>query len=171
MKVSNRVFYFGAGLVTLALVAVPAIASHGKAGLWNVTITANVSGAAMPNMSQLPPQAQAAMRARGITMNGNSMTVQHCMTQAEVDANGPPPMRNQRECTMTNVRTGGGSFSADMTCNGQMTGTGHVEVTYDSREHYVGKSTLTGTAQGQPVSTSSTFEGRWAGADCKGVTH
>src|ERR1041385_263359 len=95
MKVSNRVLYFAAAGAAIVLVAVPAIASHGKAGLWDVTITTNMGGAGMPDMSRLPPEAQAAMRAHGVMMNGNAMSVQHCMTQAEVDRTGPLPMRNQ----------------------------------------------------------------------------
>jgi hypothetical protein len=171
MRVSNRLAYFAAGALAASVAAVPAIAGHGKVGLWNVTITTNMGGMAMPDMSKLPPEAQAAMRAHGVTMNGNTMSVQHCMTQAEVDASGPPPMRNQKDCSLTNTKMGGNSFSADMACHGDMVGTGHVEVTYDSPEHYVGKTTMSGTMQGHPVSTATTFEGRWASADCKGVTH
>lgn len=171
MKMSNHTLFLAASGAALVLIAVPAIAGHGKAGLWNVTITTNMGGAGLPDMSKLPPEAQAAMRAHGVKMNGNAMTVQHCMTQAEVDSNGPPPMRNQKECTMGNMKAGGQSFSADMTCHGQMNGTGHVEFTYDSSEHYTGKTTMVGTMQGHPINSSTTFEGRWASADCKGLTH
>lgn len=171
MKVSHRSLFLAAGSAALALIAIPAIAGHGKAGLWNVTISTNMAGAGMPDMSKLPPEAQAAMRAHGVTMNGNTMSVQHCMTQAEVDSNGPPRTGNQKECTMSNMKVGGNSYSADMTCHGQMTGTGHVQFTYDSAEHYTGKTTMVGTMQGHPVNTSTTFEGRWASADCKGVAH
>jgi len=171
MRISKRVLCLAAGAATVAVVSVPAIAGHGKVGLWNVTITTNMGGVAMPDMSKLPPEAQAAMRAHGVTMNGNTMSVQHCMSQEEVDASGPPPMRNQKDCTMMNTKLGSNSFSADMTCHGEMNGTGHVEVSYDTPEHYVGKTTMSGTMQGHPVSMATTFEGRWASADCKGLTH
>ena len=168
MKVSKRVFYLGAGLAALALVAVPAIASHGKAGLWSVTISMNMAG--MPDMSKLPPQAQAAMRAHGITMNGRSMTVTHCMTPEEVNAD-HPQMRNEKECKLSNVSTSAGSFSADMTCSGNMNGTGHMQFVWDSPEHYTGKQSITGTAQGQPINETSTFDAHWVSADCKGAAH
>ncbi len=168
MKVTNRVLSFAAASATLALVAAPALAGHGKVGLWNVTITTNMAG--MPDMSKLPPEAQAMMKARGMTMNGNSMSVQHCMTQEEVNAD-HPSMRNEKECKVSNMKTSGNSFSADMVCNGQMQGTGHVEFVFDSPEHYTGKTSMNGTAGGHPVNSSTTMEGRWVSADCKGVTH
>jgi hypothetical protein len=169
MRVSKRVLFFGAAAAAVALVAVPAIASHGKAGLWNITVTMDMPG--MPDMSKLPPEAQAAMRAHGVTMNGRGMVVQHCMTQSEVDAIKPPPMRNGQDCKMSNLKTAGQSFSADLVCSGQMNATGHFEVSYDSPEHYTGKSSFTGTQDGHPISNSTTMEGRWVSADCKGVTN
>jgi hypothetical protein len=170
MKISNRLAYLATGAAAV-MVAIPAIAGHGKAGLWNVTITTNMGGMAMPDMSKLPPEAQAAMRAHGVTMNGNTMSVQHCMTQAEVDASGPPAMGGQKDCSLTNTKMGNNAFSADLACHGDMVGTGHVDVSFDSPEHYIGKQTMSGSMQGHPVSTSTTFEGRWASADCKGVMH
>ena len=81
MTLSKRVLIAGAGLAALGLVAVPAIASHGKVGLWDVTVTVRMAGMpAMPDMSKLPPEAQAAMRAHGISMNGHTMSATHCMT-------------------------------------------------------------------------------------------
>jgi Protein of unknown function (DUF3617) len=169
MRVSKRVFYFGSGLAALALIAAPAIASHGKVGLWSVTVTMNMPG--MPDLSSLPPQAQAAMRARGMTMNGHTMTVQHCMTQEEVNAIKPPPMRGGQDCKMSNLKTAGQSFSADLVCSGEMNATGHFEISYDSAEHYTGKSTISGTENGHPINSTTTMEGRWVSADCKGVAH
>ena len=169
MPFSKRILFSAAGAAALVIAAVPAIASHGKVGLWSVTVNMNMAG--MPDMSQLPPQAQAAMRAHGVTMNGRAMTVQHCMTQEEVDAVKPPPMRNAQDCKMTNLKTAGQSFSADLVCSGQMNATGHFEISYDSPEHYTGKSTFTGTQDGHPISYTTTMEGRWVSADCKGVSH
>ncbi|HUJ47721.1 MAG TPA: DUF3617 domain-containing protein [Rhizomicrobium sp.] len=174
MRVSKRILIAGCGIAALAVAAVPAIAGHGKAGLWDVTVTLDMAGMPnMPDMSKLPPQAQAAMRARGVTMGGHTVTAQHCMTQAQVDANGPPPMRQQRkECTVSNMKTGPGTYSADMTCAGNVTGTGHIQVSWDSPEHYAGKTTISGTtSNGHPFSSTTSFEGHWVGADCKGITN
>jgi hypothetical protein len=163
------VFWIGAALTAAAAVAIPAIASHGKVGLWSITVTMNMAG--MPDMSKLPPEAQAAMRAHGVSANGHTMTVQHCMTQEEVDAIKPPPMRNGQDCKMSNLRAVGQSFSADLVCTGELSATGHFDISYDSAEHYTGKVSFTGTEQGHPISNTTTMEGRWVSADCKGVTH
>jgi hypothetical protein len=168
MQFSKRILFLGAGAAALIIAAVPAIASHGKAGLWSVTVTMNMPG--MPDMSKLPPEAQAAMRARGMSMNGRTMTVQHCMTQEEVNAIKPPPMRNGQDCKMSNVKTVGQSFSADLVCTGEMNATGHFEITYDTPEHYTGKQSFTGTQDGHPINATTTMEGRWVSADCKGAT-
>lgn len=171
MRVSKRVVISGAGLA-LAVAAVPAIASHGKVGLWNVTVTMQMAGMpGMPDMSKLPPEAQAAMRAHGVTMNGHTITATHCMTAEEVNSDTPPDMSRHKECKMTNVRAGGQSLSADMVCSGNMQGTGHLDISFDSPEHYTGKSSMTGTIDGRPVNNVTTFEGRWVSADCKGMTH
>src|SRR6185437_7048753 len=98
------------------------------------------------------------------------MTVQHCMTQEEVNAD-HPAMRNEKECKLSNVKIGGNAFSADMVCTGEMQGTGHAEFVFDSPEHYTGKTTMVGTADGHPINNTTAMEGRWIGADCKGVTH
>jgi hypothetical protein len=171
MKVSKRVLFAGAGLV-LAIAAVPAIASHGKVGLWNVAVTVQMAGMpAMPDISKLPPEAQAAMRAHGVSMNGHTFNATHCMTAEEVNRDTPPDMSRNKDCKMTNVRMGGQSMSADMVCNGEMQGTGHVDISFDSPEHYSGKSSMAGTMDGHPVNSVTTFEGRWVGADCKGATN
>jgi hypothetical protein len=171
MKMSKRVWMAGAGVVALGL-AVPAIASHGKVGLWNVTVTVQMAGMpAMPDMSKLPPEAQAAMRAHGVTMNGHTINTTHCMTAEEVNQDTPPDMSRNKDCRMTNVRMGGQSMSADMVCTGEMQGTGHVDISFDSPEHYSGKSTMTGTLEGRPVNNVTTFDGRWVSADCKGATN
>ena len=37
--------------------------------------------------------------------------------------------------------------------------------------HATGKTTMTGTSMGRPVNMTTSMEGRWVGAECKGVTH
>ena len=171
MTLSKRVLIAGAGLAALGLVAVPAIASHGKVGLWSVTVTVQMAGMpAMPDMSKLPPEAQAAMRAHGVSMNGHTMNATHCMTAEEVNRDTPPDMSRNNECKMTNMHVGGQAMSADMVCGGDMQGTGHFEIAFDSPTHYSGKATMAGSAHGHPVNSVTTYEGRWVSADCKGAT-
>lgn len=147
-----------------AVLPVVAFAAHGKAGLWEVTSTVN-----MPNMPQMSQAQMAQMQAMGMHMPmGHTFTVRHCVTADEVAQDKPPPMRS-KECTMTNVRIEGHTFSGDTVCTGEFQGQGHFSVTYDGNEHYTGTSTTTGTAEGHPVNSSTSFEGKWISADCGSV--
>ena len=53
----------------LILAPVAAFAAHGRAGLWTVTSTME-----MKNMPQMPPEAMAMMKARGMPMPGAPLT-------------------------------------------------------------------------------------------------
>jgi hypothetical protein len=169
----KRVLHFG--VIAAGVIALPfaASASHGKAGLWNITTTMDMSGTpGMPDMSKLPPEAQAQMKKMGVQMNGNSITTQHCMTAAEVAQDRPPQMGHMKDCTMQNMSFGGGAMKADMVCSTpDMTGKGHISVAYSGDSSYSGKMSFTGTAQGHPMNMTNTFEGHWLSADCGGVAH
>ena len=160
----------GFALLGLGVVALPlaAVASHGKVGLWDVTVTMK-----MENAPQIPPDQLAKMKAMGITVpNNNTMTVQHCMTAAEVAADKPPQMQHNKDCTMQNIKQSGNNYSADMVCSGaDMTGNGHFSVSYDSDAHYAGKMTFSGTSHGHLTAMTNVFEGRWVSASCGNVGH
>ncbi|HWA92299.1 MAG TPA: DUF3617 domain-containing protein [Rhizomicrobium sp.] len=154
-------------VLSAVLLPLPALAAHGKAGLWEVTTTMN-----MPNMAaQIPPAQLAQMRAHGIKLpTGNTITATHCMTAQEVAMDKPPPMPNRHgeNCKMQNMKVAGQAMSADMVCSGaNMQGTGHFQIAYDSSEHYSGKMSFNMTAHGRPMAMSNSFEGRWVSADCK----
>lgn len=143
------------------LAPVLAFASHGKAGLWEITTTIS-----MPNMPQTSPAQMAQMQAMGVHMpTQNTMSFQHCMSAADVAQDKPPPMRN-KDCALSNIKLDGRTFSGDMVCSGRFQGQGHYSVTYDSDEHYSGSTSMTGTADGHPVNSSTSFEGKWVAADC-----
>jgi hypothetical protein len=169
----KRVLYFGA--IAAGVIALPmaAFASHGKVGLWEITTTMSMTGMPqMPDMSKLPPEAQAQMKKMGVQMNGNKITTQHCMTAAEVAIDKPPAMQHMKDCTMQNMSMSGGMMSVDMVCSTpEMNGKGHVSVTYSGATSYSGNMMFNGTAQGHPINMNNTFEGHWLAADCGGVTH
>jgi len=173
MRIRTSLLVAGAAGLLLAATAGGALASHGKAGLWSVTVT--MSGMAqMPDMSKMPPEVQARMKAMGMNMNGNTMTMQHCMTPQEVALDQPQMDEHQKKyCKTSNVMMTGHSMSADMTCSGgEFSGSGHMQVTYDSDTHYKGEMTMNGMSQGgQPMHRDQKFEGRWLSADCGTVTH
>jgi hypothetical protein len=144
-----------------------AIAAHGKVGLWEIT-----THMSMPGMeARIPPEALARMKAMGMQMPGNqTFSAQHCMTAEEVAQDRPPPMRHAEDCTTSNLTHDAHSVNVDMICKGaDLDGTGHVNVTYDSDEHYSGSFTFTGTGHGHPMNMSNSFEGKWISADCGSV--
>jgi hypothetical protein len=173
MHLSMRTLFISCAAAAMCLTAGPVLAGHGKAGLWNITIQMQMEGVgAMPDMSKLPPEVQAKMRAAHVqSMGGHTMTVQHCMTKEEAARDTPPVGNHNKDCKMENMKTDGNSFSSEMVCTGELTGKGHMQVVYDTPEHYSGEMTMQGTSHGRPVNMYQTFEGKWAGAVCKGVTN
>jgi hypothetical protein len=171
MKLPIRRTLAGMAVLAAASASLPgaALAGHGKAGLWNVTVTMD-NGAAMP---RLTPEQMAKMRAAGMQMPdlGRTMTHQHCMTAAEVAADTIPPMGRNGECKPQNVKASGNGFSADVACSGEMQGTGHMSMTFASAEHYSGRMTFSGVTHGHPANMTTSFEGRWISASCPAGVH
>jgi hypothetical protein len=160
---SFRAGFAAAAAVAILALPAAALAGPGKAGLWQITTT--MSG--MDKM--IPPAALAQMKAHGITMPAaRTFTTQQCVTPEQAAANGPPPMRGN-DCHMANMHTTGNSFSGDLVCSGRTNGSGHIQVVYDSSEHYRGDMTMHATAEGRSTNMSNHFEGRWLKADCTGA--
>src|ERR1700749_1029894 len=91
-------------LMGTALVLAPAaFAAHGRAGLWTISSTTKMPN--MPQMQNLPPEAMAMMKARGMQMPGMGQPVvtQICMTQDQVNMDHPPAMRQAGENCTTKV--------------------------------------------------------------------
>jgi hypothetical protein len=156
------------GLSVAALMLAPgaALAAHGKAGLWN--ITTSIGG--MPNV-QLPPEALAKMKEMGVKMpSARSFASQICMTQAEVDSDKLPPVgKNDMGCTSHLTSQTANSMSAETVCNGEMKGTGRMQISYSGAEHYTGSYGFKGVIHDNAMETTSTFKGDWVKADCGAV--
>lgn len=151
----------------VVMTASPALASHGKVGLWEITVKADLSG-------MFTPAQLAKMRAAGMKMPmANGVTVQHCMTAAEVAMDRPPPEATGqgRECKLKSMQSSSQGFEAEMACSGRMTGTGHMKMSYASAERYSGQFTMNGVMQGHPVKMTSSFDGHWVSASCGKVAH
>jgi len=145
-------------------IALPAVAwaSHGKAGLWEITIRSNMGQMqGMPDLSKLPPEAQARIQA----MNSNGITVRHCMTAAEVASDKPDVTHNQ-DCKATNTIANGQTFSVDLVCTGKVNGTGHLRFSFDGTEHYAGIETMNMTINGHIVNHTTNVDAHWLSADC-----
>ena len=94
------------GVAVAALLAAPiaVLADHGKAGLWQITITVSDSNAHMPDLSKLPPDVQARMKAMGVNMSGNAISVQHCMTMQEFGLHKLPSLgQHGKDCAVSNA--------------------------------------------------------------------
>lgn len=152
--------------IALAVAASPAaLAAHGKVGTWEVTTTFG-GMPAMPNMANLPPEAQARMKAHGTMMHGHGMTSRFCMTAQEVNSD-KPAMTHHGDCQAQNVKASGNTFSADVVCKGRMNGKGHIEITYSSPEHYSGRQTMTFEMNGQQMNHDMTMDAHWVSPTCE----
>ena len=156
---------FATGLIAAAVILVPAaaFAGHGKAGLWNVT-----SSMQMANMPQMPPEAMAMMKSRGMSMPGmgQPMVTQLCMTQEQVNGDVPPAMNRSENCTAKVLSQTGNSMKSEVTCHGRMEGMGHAEMTWRGNEHYEGTYNFNGTMEGRPQNISTRYSGDFVKADC-----
>ena len=165
-----RIGTFGtAALALLLLLPAPQglAAGHGRAGLWDITTSVN-----MPNMPQVTPEQMAQMKRAGVNMTGaNTFTAQHCVSPQEAAMDRPPVAQAQQGCTMSDYKLNGGTMSADMVCTGEHAASGHLNVTYDSDTHYSGSVQMTAMQDGQTMSMTNTFDGKWVSADCGSVTH
>lgn len=160
----ERKLLIGLSIAALLLSSGMAFAGHGKAGLWNVSTTMNMA-------MQMPPEAMAQMKKMGMKMpSARTFASQICMTQAEVDSDKLPPMgKNKSGCTSHLVSQTGSSMTAQTVCNGEMKGSGQMQISYSGAEHYTGSYNFKGNMSGQPIDTNSSFKGDWVKADCGAV--
>lgn len=159
-----------AALAAGLLLSLAALAAHGKAGLWEVTTRNNMGGMpSMPDMSSLPPQVQAQLKARGVRMNGSEIATRFCMTADQV-ASDHPVLTHNAECKAQNVKFEGSTFNADIVCTGKLKGTGHVQITFSSPVHYLGSETMDMTEPGgTPMHTTMAMDARWLSPNCGNV--
>ena len=163
-----RIFLIGAAAAIL--LAPAALAAHGKVGTWQVTTTMggmDNSMAAMHDMSKMPPDVQAKMKAHGVHMNGGGgMTTKFCMSEDQVKNDQPQLTRPNSPCKAANVKVSGNTFNADIVCSGQMTGKGHIEMTFDSPEHYSGHQSMTMSMNGQTMTHEMSMDAKWLSPNC-----
>jgi len=117
-----------------------ALAGHGKVGLWESTVQ----------------------------VMGRAMTNKFCMSAAQVAAD-KPVYRNQAHCTPQNEKMSGNTYSADVVCTSPMNMKMHMQITWDSAEHYSGTQTTDMAMGGQTMHNSTSFEARWLSPNCGNV--
>jgi hypothetical protein len=153
-------------LVPAAAIAMP----HGKPGLWNITTTMK-----MANMPQIPPEALAMMKQRGIKMPGmgEPMVSQICMTPDDVKegAAAAQRMREQHEvnCTPRVISETASSATTEITCHGAMEGVGRSQINWHGDSRYEGDYSFKGSMHGQANEMSSHYVGEFVKGDCGAV--
>ena len=155
-------------LVATACLALPLAVSAGiKPGQWEIT-----SQMPLPVMPQIPAEQLEQMRQMGISLpaagKGGNITVKGCVSPQDAAGDYPPLDENvQRNCKVQNVKRNGPRTTLKVICDGDVKGTGDVEIVSTSPERYTSRFHIVGTAAGFPVDMSSTAEGRWLGATCQ----
>jgi len=105
---------------------------------------------------------------------GGPRTTQVCVTQAMVDKYGGPYSNPQRgDCQVTNRSLTATGMTASISCTGQFTGTGTVEMTFTGADSTQTKVHISGTAQGgngsHPIDMSMQIRSVYKGPDCGSV--
>lgn len=160
---------FVSGLIATTILVAPmaAWATHGKVGLWNISTTMDMA------MPQMPPEAMAMMKARGMKMpgmGGQPIVSQICMTQDEVNADTPPAMHNREEnCTTKMLSQTATSMSSELTCHGRMEGVGRAQMSWRGNEHFEGTYSFKGSMDGRPHQMTTRYSGDFVKADCGSV--
>ena len=147
-----------------------AMAGSIKPGLWEMNVKSN----AMQNMPKMSPEQMEKMKQMGISvpqMQDGGMIVKMCMTKEMVEHDQPPQMnQNQSGCQVKNYKRNGGTFSADMVCDGpNMQGVGTMKGEYSSSESFSNTYDFKGTAHGRPVNHHQEAAGKWLAANCGDV--
>ncbi len=160
------------GLAATAILLAPATAwaAHGRAGLWKISTTMDMPD--MPQMSNLPPEAMAMMKARGMSMPGMGAPVvtQICMTQDEVNTDRIPSMNNREmNCTTKLLSQTPSAMTAESTCHGRMEGVGRMQMSWRGNDHYEGTYSFKGSMEGRPHQMTTRYTGDFVKADCGSV--
>jgi hypothetical protein len=154
-----------------------------KPGLWESSITSNVSGITLsPEMqariAQMPPDAQARIRAAMGGDTPRTTMTRSCLTQHEFDEwndSFSKGKNGDQTCTHSNVSGGMDRRSFDIACtSGSGKSTGHIEMIFDSDERAHGTihlvSTTTEGAQAMhPITMDMKINTHYVGADCGSI--
>jgi Protein of unknown function (DUF3617) len=147
-------------------------------GLWQVTTTATVSGAAMPGLSQadlarLTPDQRAkfqAAMAAGLANAAKPHTIKSCMTEAKLEKDVAFSGDDSPNCKTTVVKhNNGSSISLKQVCVGDNPSVMTSDFVAKTRQSVVGKvQRVEGTGADQS-SFVVNIAAQWVAADCGNV--
>lgn len=141
-----------------------------KPGLWEMTMKSD----AMKNMPKIPPEQMEQMRKMGINvpqMTDGGIVNKVCITKKMAESAQAPGMdKNGMGCQTKNYQRSGGSYSADIVCNGaDMKGEGKIKGVFSGDSSFSSTYEFKGTAHGQPINQRHESSGKWLAADCGNV--
>jgi len=171
---------FVLGLIVLfPIAAMAGDLFNAKEGLWEMTVTTGGSGMQGMNADQLakvPPDQRAMveqmMKQKGISMNGNTITVKSCVTKDKI-AKGEAfsdSRKDSGDCTRTVVKQTASHIEAKFHCSskkGETTdGTVNVDIVGDLVK---GVTHMTNTSDGNTRTFESSFTSKYLGPNCGDV--
>lgn len=156
-------------IATLAAAAQAQTAPPVKMGLWKTSSVMTTSG------FQVPPDVAARMKAMGRSLDQpQTVNTLSCLTVEKWQKIFDPSQHDQK-CHFTNQQQSSSGMSADIACsagNGSHTSTGHMAMTFDSKEKMRGSFHMEVNSQSQPhpILIDNRFSGVYQGSDCQGVS-
>lgn len=140
MRTGKHALIFAAAVA----LAVPALAGHGRAGLWDSKGTTTNNGKKGTN------------------------TMSFCMTKAKADR--PETILQMGDsCKLQNAGWKGEKFEADLVCKGDMTGGGKIKMHFLSPERYAASASFKGVMNGAKADILTEVEAHFVASDCGDV--
>jgi hypothetical protein len=152
---------------------------HRKPGLWEMQMTNQGGGAAMPDMhdamSKMSPEQRAMvekmMKDRGVGTGGKPNSMQFCLTKEQADKAFEPHTEPGTDCkhdvSQTSSSEAKFSFSCTRKDGTRVEGNGRAyDLTPESYKVDVHTKTV---HDGKPIEMDMKQQGHWLGADCKGL--
>ncbi len=101
-------------------------------------------------------------------MGKQSQTIQHCLTQEDIDKGKVGKQDNNNKCEIKDFKMSGNTASYKMVCTGEAKMNADVKISFRSDNGYVMDSNMSMAHQGQPPMTMKQhMEARYLGACAK----
>ena len=170
----TRILGVLAFLSPLAAWAADAVPMDIKLGLWESTVTTQMSGmpALPPEMlSKLTPEQRAKMEAAmGRGAASPKTTTRHCVTKETLNQALSFGGNQQQTCKQTLVSSTATKQVVHVECNsGAMSSSGDLQFEAVNRETIKGSMVMNAGQGGRGMSTKMEFSSKWLGADCGDV--
>ncbi len=145
-------------------------------GLWETTTSMNpeqVKAMMEQELSQLPADKRAQMEAmmEGISKNmAKTRKMKQCITAERIRDGFRLPEREQGSCTRTLLSNTATEMQMRMQCGGAHPRTIDVHVQASDPRTVHGTAVMESTAGMHTTAMNSTFDGKWLGSDCGGIS-